>query len=273
MASRSGPLPRPVLRERGQERKRRSPRLRPPRRTGTTAAPCPPTRHPAGLRRRSLRPAPGRVTGVVLLALLTVVWGSTFVVIQLMEKDPAGAVAPSLLNLSRFALAAILLAPFAGRDTAAVGGRRRAGLLALVRVRIAGDRPAAHDRRPQRVHHLAQRDLRPHAHRPGRPAGPLVRLAGGGNGPGRHRPAQLRRLAAQPRRRLDARHRGHLRRSTSSASSATPAVSPPCRSRRCNSSRSPSSAPPGPRSSARRSRPRAGRPPVASSTWGSSARP
>jgi drug/metabolite transporter (DMT)-like permease len=59
---------------------------------------------------------PGRATGVVLLALLTVVWGSTFVVIQLMEKDPAGAVAPSLLNLSRFALAAVLLAPFAGRD-------------------------------------------------------------------------------------------------------------------------------------------------------------
>jgi drug/metabolite transporter (DMT)-like permease len=58
----------------------------------------------------------GRLRGAALLSLVTLVWGTTFVVIRALVADRADPLPPGVLTLSRFAVATALFLPFCRRD-------------------------------------------------------------------------------------------------------------------------------------------------------------
>jgi drug/metabolite transporter (DMT)-like permease len=53
----------------------------------------------------------GRIGGVLLLALVTVIWGTTFILTRWLETDATAPLPPSMLVLLRFVLAALLCSP------------------------------------------------------------------------------------------------------------------------------------------------------------------
>jgi drug/metabolite transporter (DMT)-like permease len=58
----------------------------------------------------------GRVRGVVLLSIVTLLWGTTFLTTRLLVAGESASLPPSLLILYRFLVAALVFSPFLLRD-------------------------------------------------------------------------------------------------------------------------------------------------------------